>query len=426
MRDMPDETYGYVAPDDIPFGDDRPLPPPFPSEAEVREAMAEDAPSPDGDVRVVTAKDFAEVDEEGAAALLGSEENAAMTEGSDVMLFGDGGSGKTTMGLDLGCHFAAGDDWIEIAIAKPVCVLIIENEGPRPRFRRKVKRKLEAWPGSELDGRLHVLEDPWGGFSYADPAWRQTLADVVRELSIDVVIVGPLTASGMEAAGTLQETRAFLALVDKVRELAGRRFAQILIHHENRGGKVSGAWEGTGDTLLHLQQQGHGRLRLSFDKTRWSSELHGTSLQLEWTEGEGFRRSEAEPPRPTRVWDNIAAYVLAHGGCVWNDVDAAVSGEGIYKRRRRDEMLAEGLLVNVGKGQAFELWHRDDEDRPTTEGELRRSTDAVPTRFPPATGDGAETGTASPRRSVRTDAVSDAVGSTSPGDPETDDVEEER
>jgi hypothetical protein len=375
-------------------------------------------------VRVVTAKDFAAVDEAGAAAILGSEDNAVMTEGSDGMLFGDGGSGKTTMGLDLGCHLAAGDDWIAIPIAKAVRVLLIENEGPRPRFRRKVKRKLAAWSGSSLKGRLHVLEHPWGGFTYADPAWRQTLAETVHRLEIDVVIVGPLTASGMEAAGTLQETRAFLALVNQVRALAGRHFAQILIHHENRGGKVSGAWEGTGDTLLHVQQQGHGRVRLSVDKTRWSSELHGTSLQLVWVDGEGFERAEGEPPRPERVWDDIADYVLAHGGCSWSAVDDAVSGQGTYKRRRRDEMLAEGLLVNVARGQKFELWHRDDEDCPTTERQPRPGADAVGTGSTSGTGDASKLTTAS-RRPVRSrDGGRDAVGFASPGDPEMDDGEE--
>lgn len=84
----------------------------------------------------------------------------------------------------------------------------------------------------------------------------------------------------MEAAGTLQEVRDFLALVNDVRARAGRRFANVLIHHENRGGKVSGAWEGAGDTLLHVQQQSHGRLRLYVQKARWSSEQHATSLQL--------------------------------------------------------------------------------------------------------------------------------------------------
>jgi hypothetical protein len=231
-------------PDEIEFGeglDMSTLPSLLASEAEIREAMASGEAEAAPAVCIVTAEDFAAVDEPGAAALLGSEDNAVITEDSDVMLFGDGGSGKTTMGLDISCHFAAGDDWIAITVAKSARVLLIENEGPRPRFRRKVKRKLEAWSGSELDGRLHVLEDPWGGFSYADPTWRQTLADVVRELEIDVVIVGPLTASGMEAAGTLLRRRCWSAATSTRRGgcslCAARRPADRGARFHSQGGR---------------------------------------------------------------------------------------------------------------------------------------------------------------------------------------------
>jgi hypothetical protein len=372
-------------------------------------------------VRVVTAEAFAEVEEEGGAALLGTPDSAVVCEGSDVMIYGDGGAGKTTLALDLGCHLVAGDDWIEIQIPEPLHVLLIENEGPRPQFRRKVRRKIECWTGSPLGGRLRVLEDPWGGFTFADPAWRQTLAEVVRADRIDLVIVGPLTASGMVAAGTLQETRQFIALVDDARERAGRRFANLLIHHENRGGKVSGAWEGTGDTLLHLSQQAHGRVRLEFQKTRWSSDRHGTSLQLAWViPGERFQLIDDGPPRPERVWEDIADYVLTHGGCGWVKIEREVSGQGDYLRRRRDSMLDEGVLINTGTGQKFQLWHRDDPDRPT----LKRATvseegHGLDTTVS-ATEDGAETGTVSPCPVLSRDTGRDTVGSTSPGDLEPD------
>ena len=106
------------------------------------------------------------------------------------------------------------------------------------------------------------------------------------------MIVGPLASSGMEAAGTLQDVRAFLALVDDVRERSGRPVAIVLVHHENKGGKVSGAWEGAGDTLIHVTQHGHGKVRVYFQKARWASDLHATGLELAWADGDTFTVEE--------------------------------------------------------------------------------------------------------------------------------------
>jgi AAA domain len=379
---------------------------------------------PELELRVVTAEEFAAVDEPGAAALLGGENSAVLSEGGDVMVYGDGGVGKTSLAVDGACHLAAGDDWLEIQVDRHCRVLLIENEGPRAQFRRKLARKLEAWPGSPIGDRLLVLEEPWGQFSYADPVWRQRLAEVVRAREVDVAIVGPLTASGMDLPGTLQDCRAFLSLVDKVRDLSGRPFANVLIHHENRGGKVSGAWEGAGDTLLHVQQQGRGKLRLYFQKARWSSEHHGTTLQLVWAEGEGFALAEGEPARPERVWDDIADFVLAHGGCSWNDVDGDVVGDATYKRRRRDAMLGEGVLINVGRGQTFELWHRDDPARPTLDTVTALADERGHNAPALNTGDVPGSRTALPRCPRKGNAASNAVGSQSPGDPESSDAAE--
>jgi hypothetical protein len=354
---------------------------------------------------VVPIADFAEREEDGAEAVLGSRTDILVPENGDVMFYGDGGAGKTTLSNDLSFHLAAGDDWLGIPIGRPVRVLLIENEGPRPLFRAKLQRKREAWSGSELGDRLHVWESPWGQFSFADPTARQQLAEKVRELEIDVVVCGPLTSAGMDEAGTLQEVRNFLRHVDDVRRQADRPLTVILIHHENKGGKVSGAWEGAGDTLFHVQAQGHGRVRLFIQKARWASTYHGTTLQLRWAEGGSFELEEEEEGRPERVWEAIAKYVLANGGTSWNHVERAVTGEGDYLRSRRDWMLSDGILVNVGKGQAYELWHRDDPARPPSFEEPRRDTDTVADTVVSTTRDGGLGGTVSPCRPLRDDTV---------------------
>jgi hypothetical protein len=396
-------------------------------------------------LEIVTIEEFAAVEEPGADPIVGTADSQLIPEGSDVVVYGDGGVGKTTLAVDLACHLAAGDDWYGIPIPNPVRVLLVENEGPRPLFRRKLARKDDAWAGSPLGGRVLVLEHPWANFSFTDEQHRQLLAEEIADLEVDVAIIGPITACGMDAPGTITEVRQFAALVDDVRARSTRStLALILIHHENRAGKPSGSWEGVCDTLIHVTQQGHGHIRVAFQKAKWASDLHATRLDLVWAEGETFARADAEPGRPERVWDDIAEYVLEHGGCSWNEVDKETRGEGIYKRRRREAMLDTGVLINAGTRTGFELWHHADPTRPTLNGEVRRTADA-PSDAPDAPPDSevrrtgsdapdapaADTGSegenlgASVRRSVRTDALSDALGSKLPGQRQRGEVAEE-
>jgi hypothetical protein len=304
------------------------------------------------ELRVVSAEQFAAVDEEGAAPLVGDTDSILIPEGGIVVPYGNGGAGKTTLSIDLGCHLAGGVDWLDIPINHPRRVLLIEDEGPRPPFRAKLRRKLAAWPGPPLGDRISVLEEPWALFSFAEPADREALASVIREREIDVVIVGPITAAGMNAAGTLQEVREFAALVTAVGHLSGRRVTFILIHHENKGGQVSGAWEGCCDTLLHVSNQGHGKTRVHIQKARWSSQHHGTTMQLRWTDGDGFELEDKPQADDDQIAEEILTYIAENPGAGWTRVEEGTPGHGRDKRRGvRDQLLRDGKLVNIGKDE---------------------------------------------------------------------------
>jgi hypothetical protein len=264
---------------------------------------------PWSDARIVTLEEFVDVDEPGARPLVGDDDGILIPEGSDVMLYGNGGAGKTTLSIDLACHLAAGDDWLAIPVPQPIRVLIIENEGPRPLLRRKLRRKQESWQGSPLRGRVTVFERPWGEFSFSMESWRAKLAEIVRQREVEVIIAGPLTRIGMDVGGTLPEVTAFVRLIDEVRRLCGRPLTVILIHHENKGGQVSGAWEGAGDTLLHVQAAGNGHTIVFVQKARWDSLRTQTTIKLGWTDGEGFKlegdrdyRAEIESLLSDRPW----------------------------------------------------------------------------------------------------------------------------
>jgi hypothetical protein len=229
-------------------------------------------------------------------------------------------------------------------------VLIVENESPRPHYRKKLGRKRRAWRGSLLADRLRVYDHPWGRFTFADPEARQLLADEIAAREIDVVVVGPLTSVGFDKPGTIPETREFAALVDDVRRRSGRSVSFVLIHHENKGGKVSGAWGGVGEALLHVTQQGHGHLRLYFEKTRWSSDYHQTALALIWANGDGFAVEEKSDLDDEAVAEMIVDAIAADPGIGWAKVEKATPGVGVERRRLvRDRLLRDGAIVNVAK-----------------------------------------------------------------------------
>ena len=115
------------------------------------------------ELRVVQAEDFAAVVEASAEALLGDGDNAVIAPGSTVMTYGDAGSTKTTLEIDAAVHFASGTDWLGFTVARPLRVLLVEAEGPRGPFRRKIARKLDYW--SAPLPNLLVLEEPWAALN---------------------------------------------------------------------------------------------------------------------------------------------------------------------------------------------------------------------------------------------------------------------
>jgi hypothetical protein len=296
------------------------------------------------ELQIVSAEDFAAIDEPGAEPIVGDKDDVLIAAGSDVMAYGTGGAGKTSLALDLGFHMAAAQDWLDFHIPKAVRVLAIENEGPRALLRRKLARKLEQWSGPALEGRLSILEAPWAQFTFATDQWRATLAQTIKTAEIDVLIAGPLVRIGMDGAGTLQEIAAFMKFIQDVRERSGQPITVILIHHENKGGSVSGAWEGAGDTLLHVEARGNGYTHLHIEKARWSSTAHNTMLDLAWTDGEGFKLKEDRD-----LLTDILA-LLADG--TWRSIDEIRKAIKAGTQSVRDivsEQHAERFITRTGE-----------------------------------------------------------------------------
>jgi hypothetical protein len=307
------------------------------------------------------AQAFADEDEQSAEMLLGygPDEAVAVADGT-IVFYGSGGAGKTTLTLDLTVHVTTGNGWLGLKVARPLRVLVIENDGPRGRFRRKVRAKLAAWEGDPPGDRLIVLKTPWGETSLARADHREALAEFIREHEVDVLLAGPIVSLGMIGGGTPDEVSAFEAHLRALRALLDRPLSVWLIHHENVRGKISGAWERVPDSLVRVVGAGNGHTRLMWEKMRDSSTLHETSWKLDWAPGQSFEIDDTPDLTEEEIVEGIVAAVLANPGASWNTVDKATKGNAETKRQLRDRLIVSGELVNRGKGRRFALWAAED------------------------------------------------------------------
>lgn len=254
-------------------------------------------------VRFASLDEFIDTEEELAEPLLGTSQETLLPMRGMLLMYGDGGAGKTTLSIDAVAHLSSGTSWLGIDVPRPLRVTLIENEGPRTKFRQSLDEKTQSWNGNApFRQNVSVLEEPWTRFTLQSDRHRMALALHISQFESDLVVMGPLVTLGMVGGGTPDEVSAFESLVLETRKLTSRPFSLWMVHHENKAGDVSGAWERVPDTLAHVQAQGNGHTRLHWRKARWSSENHGTSLDLIWAPGRSFVVKEDEPRDP---WDEM-------------------------------------------------------------------------------------------------------------------------
>jgi hypothetical protein len=252
----------------------------------------EPLPQPTTPLKVVSLDEFASITEDIADPLIGERGDALLPSNGLLFMYGDGGAGKTTLSVDALAHLAAGASWLETKVERAIKCLLIENEGPRGPFREMLAGKIAKWKGDPFTPNVRVLEEPWSKFTLAAPHFRTAIANEISEHEIDLVIVGPLASLGAKGAGTPDDVSEFNTMIVDLHSLTPRQFALWIVHHENKAGDVSGAWERLPDTLVHVSAQGNGRTRVHWRKVRWSSRMHNTSVVLLWDDG-GFTLEEA-------------------------------------------------------------------------------------------------------------------------------------
>src|SRR5262245_31516431 len=285
-----------------------------------------------------------------------SEDDAAMVAGGTVLVVGKGGGGKTTLALDLACHLSTATDWQGLKVPKARSVLIVENDGPRGRFRRKVRAKLEAWSGTEPGDKLAFLAEPWAEMRLSRDDHRVALARYINAAEVDVLIAGPIVALGMIGGGTPDEIAAFEAHLKALRDLLERPLLVVLLHHTNQRGQVSGAWDRVPDTLMFIVNTGKST-RLTWQKTRDSSTLHSVSWKLRWADSMTFELDDTPDVTEDDIEEELLASAQANPGASWTVIAKSVKGNANTKINVRNRLLADGRLVNHSTRQEFGAGH---------------------------------------------------------------------
>lgn len=270
--------------------------------------------------------------------LLGEEDDCVLPACGLGLLVGKGGKGKTTLAVDLILHLASGAAWLGIAVPRPLRILLIENEGPREPFRRKLEQRRGLWP-LEIRGSVRIYSRTWGAARVDDERFVRDLNSNCDEHEIDLIVGDPLDSLGMEGEGSPSETRRMIDLF-KTAGLFSER-AWLLPHHARKErvddivDAVSGAWGGRPDTLLVLEKLAGGRSRLTWAKVRWAKEdrqpwILGFDPD---TQSFSFLHEEAGDERDLAA--EIEEFLLEHPWSIATEIGAPKSTGGIGANRAR-------------------------------------------------------------------------------------------
>jgi hypothetical protein len=172
-----------------------------------------------------------------------------------TVLYGESGSGKTFVAIDLGCHVAAGKCWRELAVEQGV-VVYIAAEAPE-----SVKRRLWAWKRHHKVEHLPVIVvqstvDLLNGDTEA-------LAELLEKLKVEhgriaLVVVDTLARAMTGNENAPDDMGKFVAACGRLREAGDTHV--LVVHHSGKD--------------LARGARGHSSLRAA------------TDVELEVTNGE--------------------------------------------------------------------------------------------------------------------------------------------
>jgi hypothetical protein len=212
-----------------------------------------------------------------------------------VMPWGQAGSGKTSLLVDLLFHACSGIDWLGWHVERPLRIVVIVNEGIPGALQDKLKQKLERWSHDDalvLDN-LSVWVSPWGEFTFRDERHVEYVRSFALDVDADYVALDPLHTVATTNTGAPDETEAFKRTLQSFG--VWRDLGVITTHHANKTKLISGDWDRHPDTVLRLEKEPkQPATKLTLEKARPAdpSEL-GVPMLLKWdVETLGYERVE--------------------------------------------------------------------------------------------------------------------------------------
>lgn len=241
-----------------------------------------DAPNPDGRRAILSGGDLMRLASQPVTWAV-----AGLFESTDLaIIYGDAGTKKTWLAIDLAIHVAAGRPWLNRAVMPGPVLFVDEESGPRVLARRyeRICRTIGVDGSSLPVGFLSM-----GGLNLAEPEGKQFLDLVIDELKPVLIVLDAFSslASGIDE-NSVKDTAPVLRYI---RGLAEERLV-LLVHHAGKAGGYRGSshLKATASVFLQLQAVGETSLKLSSEKVR-SAEPFALSLQTDFSD-DGFSLTE--------------------------------------------------------------------------------------------------------------------------------------
>lgn len=289
---------------------------------------------PDGASRpfATTIEEFAAEQEDVPPPLLGTEDDCVIPAHGLGIWVAKGGKGKTTLAVDLALHLASGLPWLGIDVPRPLRVLIIENEGPRHMFRRKLRQRLAHW-SHPIRGAADVFEESWAGARLDSEEFVRRLNAYCVEHAIDIVIGDPLDSLGMEGEGSPSETRRMVALMTSAGLFRDR--AWLVLHHSRKEkaedvvDAAAGAWGQRPDLMVVVEKLKGDRARIVWAKVRWGRDRPPWILSFDPETEEFAFLAEQHGVDERDLFGDVVAWLSDHEWSTASEIGAPKKNGGV-------------------------------------------------------------------------------------------------
>lgn len=333
----------------------------------------------------VSAREFAAVAREPLKPYVSTPDGRTVLLARETTLLGAGPSGlgkSLIVCFDLAGRLAApeGSDWLGLRVCGGLRVLLLSFEGSD----EDTAERIALLPQDARD-RFSVW-DRWRGADLpaADEAGLRLLADEVRRLSVDVLVIDTASAF-FGAAFNVDRGEEAHDAIERLRALSGRRLACIAVAHTRKRQRtatgpvdeleeVSGTFARKADAAVVIRRaaddEDDPHRRVTFPKVRRGRQL-APKLATFPTEPDALPRLRLIGDVGRPVKDGTEAEAMAE----WIEAQETPVAAGLLcakfglsettLRRRRPELedlgVARGPLPGPGKAQGYgtlEQWRR--------------------------------------------------------------------